>query len=350
MPPAVSADLVVCTELEPAVYEPVVKEFEERTGLMVEVQAGTSEEVRGWFAQEQAEHSRDGSHGAAQPEAWDLAFGVSTELLDEYEALWLPYESSETEMLDSRYVSPDHAWTGFSVLPLVIMYNTNVVTYRELPVGWESLLEPRWQGRVAFADPEVSDVSQAALAAAVLASPEGEHYPAALAANLNGSVLDSLTQVNEGILDGRYSVGVTTEEAAQELRGSGADVDYIYPEDGTLAVLEGTAVRAGCAHEETAKQFLDFTAGRDVQKILSVSRNRRSVRTDVAAEKGMDPFERIPFVDADAEMISGEKRKALEAWEKAIRSGAETGNSRSDSDAEIGNGQPDATSEKGGAS
>lgn len=50
--PAVQADLVVCTDLEPAVYEPVVKEFEERTGLTVEVQAGTSEEVRGWIRAE----------------------------------------------------------------------------------------------------------------------------------------------------------------------------------------------------------------------------------------------------------------------------------------------------------
>lgn len=84
---------------------------------------------------------------------------MNTELLDEYKELWFPCESSEAKMLDSRYVSPDHFWTGFSVLPLVIMYNTNVVTYRELPMGWESLLEPRWQGRVAFADPEQSDVS-----------------------------------------------------------------------------------------------------------------------------------------------------------------------------------------------
>ncbi len=134
--PAVQADLVVCTDLEPAVYEPVVKEFEERTGLTVEVQA------------EHRKRSAGGSRRSRQKEAgmeavgrlsrkWDLAFGVSTELLDEYKALWLPCESSEIEMLDSRYMSPDHVWTGFWVLPLVIMYNTNVVTYRELPVGWE---------------------------------------------------------------------------------------------------------------------------------------------------------------------------------------------------------------------
>ena len=354
------ADLVICTDLDPGVYEPVVKEFEERTGLSVEVLAGTAEEIRNRFAQEQADGSMAGTHGPdqsgekkagkqsaargsasdpAKQQEWDLAFGVSTELLESCPDLWEPYESTQESMIAERFCSSDHTWTAFSVLPLVIMYNTNVVTYRELPSGWESLLEPRWQGRVAFADPEVSDVSRAALAAAVLASAEGENYPAALAANRNGGVLDSLTQVNEGILDGRYSVGVTTEEAAQALRSSGADIDYIYPEDGTLAVLEGTAVRAGCAHEETAKQFLDFTAGRDVQKILSASRSRRSVRTDVAAEKGMDPFERIPFVDADAETISTEKGKALEVWEEAIRAGAGSGNS-----------QPGTAPGKGGAS
>lgn len=302
MSPAVPADLVVCTDLEPAVYEPVVKEFEERTGLTVEVQAGTSEEVRGWFAQEQE---------------WDLAFGVSTELLDEYEALWLPYESSETEMLDSRYVSPDHVWTGFSVLPLVIMYNTNVVTYRELPVGWESLLEPRWQGRVAFADPEQSDVFALALTAAMISCRSDEDYIGRLAENLNYEPLKSMEQVNEGILDGRYSVGVTTEAAAQTLRSSGADVDYIYPEEGTAVVLDGTAVRGGSSHEEAARAFLDFTVGRDAQKIMAVSQNRRSVRTDAAVEKGLDPMEKLPLLEAGRDTFSEAKQQAKALWQQA---------------------------------
>lgn len=79
---------MICTDLELPVYEPVVKEFEERTGLTVEVQAGTSEEIRTWFAQEQTERNGDGKRGPDQPAEWDLAFGVNTELLDEYKELW----------------------------------------------------------------------------------------------------------------------------------------------------------------------------------------------------------------------------------------------------------------------
>ena len=328
------ADLVVCTDLDRSVYEPVVKEFEERTGLFVKVLDGTTEEIRTRFSQTE---DGVGSDLAAQAD-WDLAFGVSTEILDAYPNLWTSCESTQEYAIADKFRSQDHRWTAFSVLPLVIMYNTNVVTYREVPSGWESLLEPRWQGRVALADPKLSDVSQAALAAAMLTTPEGEDYPKELAFNLNDETLDSLARVNEGILDGRYCVGVTTEDAAQELRSSGADID---PENGTLAVLEGTAVRAGCEHEKTAAQFLNFTAGKEAQKILSVSRSRRSVRMDVAAEKGMDSFDRLPFLNADRECVSAEKKKALAAWEKVF-----CGKIR----AAAGTGQQNEISETGGAS
>lgn len=119
----------------------------------------------------------------------------------------------------------------------------------------------------------------------MLGSQSGEAYIEKLAENLNYEVLKSVEQVNEGILDGRYSVGVTTEAAAQTLRSGGADVDYIYPEEGTVAVLDGTAVRAGSSHKEEALAFLDFTLSRDAQKIMAVSRNRRSVRTDTARKR-----------------------------------------------------------------
>ena len=315
--------LVICTDLEPEVYEPVVKEFEERTGLRVEVLAGETRETRQRFldAQKQVEVNVRGSReehasNADAEEAWDLAFGVSSELLAEYRELWLPYESIQAEDLDARYSSVDHTWIGFSVLPLVIMYNTNVVTYREVPVGWESLLEPRWQGRVAFADPEQSDVSATALAAAMLACPDRPDYLNVLAENLNGAVSERAARVNEGILDGRDSVGVTTEAAAQTLRSSGADIDYIYPEEGTLLVVEGTAIRAGNSHPDAAQAFLEFTVSRDTQKILLSSQNRRSVRRDIVVEKGMDSLDKLPLLETDEKSCLEKKQEALFEWEK----------------------------------
>lgn len=336
------ADLVIYAVQEPSVYEPVVKEFEERTNLVVDVCVGTTEELKQMLEHDRAErenrevgkHRNDGSVQSVCKEQtdnqiqesyqeqqktldWDLVFGAGVETLEQLSDQWLSCENPQTESIIQEFASPDQTWTSFSALPLVIMYNTNVVTYRELPVGWESLLEPRWQGRVAFADPEQSDVSALALAAAMLSSQSGEDYMERLAENLNREVLKTVEQGNEGILDGRYSVGVTTEAAAQTLRSGGADVDYIYPEEGTAAVLDGTAVRAGSSHEGAAREFLDFTVSRDAQKIMSVSQNRRSVRMDAATETGLDPMEKLPLLEADQDTFSEAKQRAKALWQQA---------------------------------
>ena len=110
-------------------------------------------------------------------------------------------------------------------------------------------------------------------------------------------------------------MGVTSEEAAQALRVDGADVDYIYPEEGTVVVVDGTAIRRGCAHEEAAKQFLEFTISRDVQEILV------SVRRDVAPLEGLVPMAKLPIISAGLKELSSEKEEALTEWKQVMEGG-----------------------------
>ena len=148
-------DLVLYTAQEEEIYEPIIKEFEERTNLMVKVERGSSEEMTGRLEDEEE-----------RPD-WDVVFGVGIETLEQSKEHWQVYKSPEAAFITESFQCEDNRWTSFSALPLVIMYNTNVVTYRELPVGWNSLLEPRWKGRIAFMDPRRSDVYSAALVTAV---------------------------------------------------------------------------------------------------------------------------------------------------------------------------------------
>lgn len=301
-------DLIICTAQDEAFYGPVVKEFEERTDLRVMVQVLTPEQLLA------------GADNGDQQEAadWDVVFGVGVDTLELLKEGLMPYESPEEESVMPAFRCPEHTWTGFSSQPLVIMYNTNVVTYRELPVGWKSLLEPRWQGRVAFVDPNQSDVYASALAVAAYACSEKEDYLSRLAENMAYNTLTDSARLNTGIADGRYSVGVTMEEAAQALRLEGADIDYIYPEEGTTALLEGTAIRKGCAHLNAARQFVDFTVSKDVQRILVSNLRRRSVRQDVAPFEGLDPIERLPMIEMDTGALSEKKSDALKQWNRIM--------------------------------
>ena len=295
-------DLVLYTAQEEEIYEPIIKEFEERTNLMVKVERGSSEELTGRLEDEEE-----------RPD-WDVVFGVGIETLEQSKEHWQVYKSPEAAFITESFQCEDNRWTSFSALPLVIMYNTNVVTYRELPVGWNSLLEPRWKGRIAFMDPRRSDVYSAALVTAVHTWGKRGDYLEQFMENLEYGTLNSMQEVNAGILDGRYSLGVTMEESAQALLSEGADVDYIYPQEGTTALPDGTAIVKGCSNPDAARQFLDFTVSRDTQRILVSDLNRRSVRSDVPPLPGLSPIGRLPLIEMDLEELTREKKDVLARW------------------------------------
>lgn len=296
-------DLVIYTVQEKTVYEPVVKEFEERTGLKVKVERGTREEMLRVL-----EEQKD-------PE-WDLVFGVGTETLEEAGEYWQPCDSPEASCIIEDFRCRDGRWAAFSARPLVIMYNTNVVTYRELPSGWNSLLEPRWKGRVAFMDPVRSDTYAAALVTAFYACGEDETWLSRLMENLEYCTLESPSEVNEGIADGIFSLGVTTEEWAQALRQRDADIDYVYPAEGTTALTDGTAILAGCAHPDNAESFLEFTLSLDTQRILVSELNRRSVRADVMPLPGQPGISRLPLLELKEQ--SGDKERIMAQWKDIL--------------------------------
>ena len=194
--------LTVFTAQERKEWEPVIKEFEERTGWNVRVETGSAKEMLSQLEKEEAD--------------WDVAFGVSADALEEGKEYWQTGKD---------------AWTGYSAVSFVILYNTNVVTYRELPTGWDSLLEPRWKGRVAVPDPLKSDMAASVLTEAAKNS-EKEEFLDLLAENMQYQMPETFKEVEQGISDGRYSIGVTSEEAAKAMLAAGQDVDYIDPEEG----------------------------------------------------------------------------------------------------------------------
>lgn len=304
--PPMETDLTICTSQEESVYGPIVKEFEERTGRHVAVQTVDFRSLR------------EGLEDGSLSERCDLIFGADAATLETYKALWQPHLWDGQKSLDERYYDPEGRWTGFSVLSPVILYNTRVVTYRELPEGWTSLLEPRWSGRVAFADPQISQEYAAALTALSLACEDPDAAPGSLAASLNGLVLADAEAVHSAVASGRCSIGVTLEEAAEQLCRQNLDIDYLYPAEGSLLLPDGSAILKGCAHPETAAEFLEFTVSKDTQRILVSHLGRRSVRTDVPIPAGLASLRQLPLKTIDYGEAAARRDHALALWEDSL--------------------------------
>ena len=170
----------------------------------------------------------------------------------------------------------------FGVGSFSILYNTNVVTYRELPTGWDSLLEPRWKGRVAVPDPLKSDMAASVLTEAAKNS-EKEEFLDLLAENMQYQMPETFKEVEQGISDGRYSIGVTSEEAAKAMLAAGQDVDYIDPEEGECFFEDGTAIRKRTPNLDASEAFVTYTTCDDTKWLLRTQLLRQPAE-DVSAE------------------------------------------------------------------
>lgn len=300
--PDESQRLVVYTSHKEEVYWPIIKEFEERTGIWVEVVTGGTNELL-----EQIDDEKN------SPVA-DVMFGGGVESLESYSDCFTPYASSQMEHIREQFLDEDNLWTPFSALYVVLIYNTKLVRPEQI-TSWSDLLSPEFQGRVAFADPSVSGSSFTALVT-MLYVVGGDMDTAIhnFADSLDGRQLSGSGTVPVSVADGTDLVGVTLEETALKRIAAGDDIAMVYPTDGTSCVPDASALVKGAPHGDNARLFLDFTVSQDVQELLVSQYYRRSVRDDVETAQELADLADVPMVDYNVNWASANRESVLMTW------------------------------------
>lgn len=273
-----SKKLIVYTAHEKELYEPIIKEFEERTGIWVQVVSGGTNEMLERIAQENGVDSGD------------IMFGGGVDSLSACEEYFEVYPCRQSEELTQTWQSEDDRWVPFSSLPIVFIYNNKLVYPAGAPRSWAELIDDHWKGKIAFADPKVSGTAYTALDTMLeVLGREGkteEEILSAFVDNLGGGEYLSAGSkgVVEDVVSGNRLIGITNEEYALSAIQSGADIGMVYPAEGTTALPDGTAIIKNAPHRENAELFMEFTVSADVQKFLTDECNRRPVRLDMQQE------------------------------------------------------------------
>lgn len=295
--------LVVYTSHKEEVYSPIIKEFEERTGIWVQVINGGTTEILEQIAE------------AGGNAVGDVMFGGGVESLEAYSDYFAPYQYKQEEMLDQTYKSDNHKWIVFSRLPIVFVYNNKLVYETSAPKGWGDLLQERWKGKIAYADPHKSGSSYTILM--TLLQVMGKHNLNTLeqfSKVIDGKILGDSSEVISEVASGTKLVGITLEESALKKIAAGLDITMVYPIEGTSAVPDGSALILNAPHEENARLFLDFITGKDVQKMIVDHCYRRSVRKDVPNSESWHA-EEAKFIDYDIKWATNNRSEILNKWD-----------------------------------
>lgn len=304
--------LVVYSPLPLEFMDPLVKEFEKRTNVSVQVIAAGTGELLKRIESEAANPLGD--------VLWSGTIGTVGPKAKFFEAYQTPNESAVIE----AYKNVEGPLTRFDVIPSVIMVNKNLIG--DIPMeGYADLLNPALKGKIAFADPAASSSSFEHLVNMLYAMGNGDpeqgwDYVKKFCANLDGKLLNSSSAVYKGVADGEYTVGPTFEEGGANYVKAGAPVSLTYMKEGVIFRGDGIYIVKGAKNMENAKKFLDFCTGFDAQKTMNDSLNRRTVRTDLPASPILKPISEIKVITDDEKIAQQKKQEWITKFKEIFTS------------------------------
>jgi iron(III) transport system substrate-binding protein len=269
--------------------EPVLREYEKRSGVKVDAVYDTEETKSTGLANRLLAEK-------ARPQA-DVFWSnepVRTLVLKSRDVL-APYRSPSADGIPATLVDPDGYWTGFSARMRVIAYNTNTVTPQEAPRSIFELADPKWKGQVAMADPRFGSTSFHVAALYALAGDEKmDDFFRRLKAN-GVRIVDGNSVVRDLVARGDVKVGLTDTDDVNVAVENGQPIAMVLPDRNGLGVPvmpNMVSLIANAPHGEEARKLIDYLLSADVERQLA-----QSEAVQIPLHAGVPGPKNIPSID-----------------------------------------------------
>ncbi|TKT76731.1 extracellular solute-binding protein [Aquamicrobium sp. LC103] len=183
---------------------------------------------------------------------------------------------------------PENYWITSGVSPLVIAYNTRLVSEEEAPKNWTDLYDPKWKNQVAIGHPGFS--GSVGLWTVMIEDLYGWEFFEKLEENA--------PQIGRSVADG-HNLVVTGERKVAlaplslieaDARGKNSPIAAVFPEDGALMPPSVTGVMSDAPHPNAARLFVNFILGPEISEYLA-SDYRYPLREGVPLAEGMRPLD-----------------------------------------------------------
>ena len=244
----------------------------------------------------------------------DVLWGGGADTLAGYVDYFDAYVCANDDVIGDAYKDADDMWIGESPLPMVFIYNKNLIAEEDVPKTWDDLCNEALKGKIAFASPAKSGSAYTQLCTMLFSKDtidEGWELVFNFIKNLDGKVQDSSGNCHKLVASGEYAVGVTIEKSAV-LYNDNPDIAYVYPEKNS-AVPDGVALIKNCPNPDNAKLFIDFVTGLECQTAQNADWARRPVRSDLTPV-GLVGLDTLDLGNYNFAYAAKNKAEIVEKW------------------------------------
>jgi len=275
--------------------EPVLREYERRTGVRINAVYDTEETKSTGLA-----NRLIAEKGRPQADVFWSSEPVRTLVLKARGVL-APYRSASAEGIPTSLIDTEGYWTGFSARMRVIAYNTKLVTKDEAPQSVFDLANPKWRGQVAIADPRFGSTSfHVAALYATGGDEKMDDFFRRLRAN-GVRVVDGNSVVRDLVTRGDVRVGLTDTDDVNVAIEDRQPIAMVLPDREGLGVPvmpNMVSLIANGPHPAEGRQFIDYLLSADVERQLA-----ESEAVQIPLHAGVPGPRNIPAIDTFRPMI-----------------------------------------------
>ena len=301
--------LVIYTPNAQTMLDAIIPVFEKESGIKVQlVTAGTGE----LYQRIQSEAGNPGG---------DILFGGSEAQAVQNKQLWAKYVSKNNDEMIPAGKNIDGVISPYVADGSNLLVNTEKIGDIKI-TGYESLLNPKLKGRIAYGDPSQSSSAFAQLTNMLKAmggnytSAKGWDFVHSLISNLDGKVIQSSAEVVKDVADGEYPVGLTYEDPSATYVRAGSPVKIVYPKEGAVYLPAGTEIIKDAKNMASAKEFIDFITSKKAQDIFGSELTNRPLRKDVKLGSYMTPLSDIHVIQEDTDYVAAHKAEIVTKYQQ----------------------------------
>jgi iron(III) transport system substrate-binding protein len=240
----------------PQAMKPLHAAFEKKYGITVEYWRGSSTQV----SERALTEWRAGKPG------FDVVEGNrGVQLIMRDEGLFQKFIPPSSEKFPAQFKEKDGMITPWRVLPISILYNTEMVKTGDLPKTFDDLASPKWTGKITMPDPTRHTTTAQFLWN--LNKFKGDKWLDLVKALAKQKPLlvESLAPVTTTIIKGEAPVGITYIKYIKQYKGP---VDYVVM-DKYLTDPNYMSLGAKASHPNAAKLYLEYICSPDGQKLVA---------------------------------------------------------------------------------
>ena len=276
--------LTVYSGREEEIVRPLLEQFEQETGIDVEVRYGDSAELAATISEEGGNSPADvffaqdpGSLGAVEQE------GLLAEL-----------PGDVLDRVDPRFRDPDGRWIGTSGRVRVVAYNTELLDEGELPDTILGFTDPRWRGKIGFPPTNASFQAFVTAMRLSLGDDETREWLEGIKAN-DPKLYDKNLPTVEAVGRGEVEVGFVNHYYLFLAKEEDPDLPvanhFLREGDpGALVSVAGVAILDGTDDREAAERFVAFLLSDAGQRFYA----EQAEEAEYPLAGGVEPREGLP--------------------------------------------------------